>query len=297
VSVSRRRLLTGGAALTVAAVAGAVGVEDRVLPGRTWAYAHLGLDGPAGRIPDVAPGRLVSGSFVSRARLGRRVGWGVAYPPGAPRSASLPVVVVLHGRGGDHTSAFGHNLGLDRFLAQATSRGVPPFAVAAVDGGDTYWHARGSGEDAAAMVVDELLPLLAGQGLRARRSDRVGLLGWSMGGYGALAIAGALGADRVAAVVAESPALWTSYDDTAPGAFDDAADFARHTVVGHPVGLRGIDVRIDCGTGDPFYPVVRDYVASLRPAPAGGFEPGGHTMGYWRRMAPPQLAFLGHHLS
>ncbi|MGZ4477938.1 MAG: alpha/beta hydrolase [Nocardioidaceae bacterium] len=234
-SVSRRRLLAGGAALAVAAVAGAVGVEDGVLPGRTWAYAHLGLDGPAGRIPDVAPGRLVSGSFVSKARLGRRVGWSVAYPPGASRSAALPVVVVLHGRGGDHTYAFGRHLGLDRFLAQATDRGVPPFAVAGVDGGDTYWHARASGEDAAAMVVDELLPLLAGQGLRAGRSDRV--------------------------------------------------------------GLRGIDVRIDCGTGDPFYPVVRDYVAALRPAPAGGFEPGGHTMGYWRRMAPAQLAFLGHRLS
>jgi hypothetical protein len=42
-----------------------------------------------------------------------------------------------------------------------------------------------------------------------------------MGGYGALWLGGQLGAPTVAAVVAESPALWHHADDTASGAFDD----------------------------------------------------------------------------
>jgi predicted esterase len=43
----------------------------------------------------------------------------VSYPPGTPRNASLPVLIALHGNGGNHLSAFGDHLGLDRFLAPA----------------------------------------------------------------------------------------------------------------------------------------------------------------------------------
>ncbi len=61
---------------------------------------------------------------------------------------------------------------------------MPPFAIATVDGGTTYWHPRPNGEDAGGMVVDEFLPLLAEQGLR---TDRSAFHGWSMGGYGVAA--------------------------------------------------------------------------------------------------------------
>jgi hypothetical protein len=91
--------------------------------------------------------------------------------------------------------------------------------------------------------------------------------------------------------------LWKTFADSTPGAFDGAADFARNTVFGREGSLRGVALRVDCGRGDPFYAAVCDYVARLSPKAAGGFEAGGHTMGYWRRMAPPQLAFLARHLS
>jgi hypothetical protein len=57
-------------------------------------------------------------------------------------------------------------------------------------------------------------------------------------------------------------------------------------------------VRVDIGTGDPFYRDVQDYVAGF---PDGAdvtstFEAGGHTPGYWRRMLPAQLDFLGRNL-
>ena len=143
------------------------------------------------------------------------------------------------------------------------------------------------------MLVDEFLPMLERRDLD---TARIGLLGWSMGGYGALHLAGLLGSSRVAAVVAESPALWESFADSAPGAFDGVADFARSTVFGREASLRGVAMRVDCGRGDPFYGDVRDYVARLSRPPAGGFQAGVHTLGYWRRMAPAQLAFLAQHL-
>jgi S-formylglutathione hydrolase FrmB len=259
-----------------------------VLPGRSWLYDHFGPDGVDGVVPRVPPGPTTSGSFVSEARLGQRCGWTIAYPPG-PR-ARLPVAVVLHGRGDDHASAFSPDyLELDRFLAAAVDRGATPFALASVDGGESYWHARDSGEDAGAMVLQEFLPLLADHGLDV---SRVGFVGWSMGGYGALTLAARLGPDRTLVASAMSPALWHEYDETSPGAFDDPADFAAATAFGRQDSLDGIAVRIDCGEGDPFYAATRDYVQGLLVPPAGGFQPGGHDVGYWRRMAPKHLRFL-----
>ncbi len=280
--------MTGAGLFAAGAGAAAFGVNQGVFPGRSWLYRHFGPDGGNGVVPHVRPGRTINGSFVSQARLGQRCGWTVAFPPGQVRD--LPVVVVLHGRGNNHGSAFGHHLGLDRFLAAAGLRGGARFALASVDGGETYWHPRDNGEDAGAMVLDEFLPLLA---TRALDVGRVGFLGWSMGGYGALALAGRLGSSRTVAVVAESPALWHEFADSAAGAFDDAADFSDATVFGRQHTLDGIPVRIDCGEGDPFYAATRDYVHGFGQPPAGGFAPGGHDLGYWRRMAPQQLGFLG----
>lgn len=282
-----------GVSALVGLVGVAAGVETGVLPGRAGLHDALGLNGEPGEIPDVPPGPLRTGDFTSRARLGRSVGWAVAYPPGAGDGIRLPVLLVLHGRGGDHMNAFGAGLGLDRFLADAVARGEPAFAVASVDGGDTYWHRRASGEDAGAMVTDEFVPLLGGLGLDV---GRIAFLGWSMGGYGSMLLASRLGPSRVAGVAAESPAIWESASQTAPGAFDGAADYEAHTVFRRQAQLARIPLRIDCGTGDPFYRATKAFVATLSPRPAGGFQPGGHDLGYWRRMAPAQLAFVGRHL-
>jgi pimeloyl-ACP methyl ester carboxylesterase len=289
---SRRAVLAAGAAGLVGLVAVGAGIEADVLPGRSELHRLLGLEGPPGTIPDVDPGRMTSGEFTSAARLGTRVGWSVAYPPDAPTGIRLPVLVVLHGRGGDHTHAFGTTLGLDRFLAQAVSRGVSPFAIASVDGGDTFWHRRSTGEDAGAMVTGEFLPLLRTRGLGVAR---VAFLGWSMGGYGSLLLASQLGPARVAAVVAESPAIWVG--DAPRGPFDGPADSRANTVFTRQQALARIPLRIDCGTSDPFYSAAKAFVATLSPRPAGGFQPGGHDWDYWRRMAPVQLAFAGAHLA
>jgi pimeloyl-ACP methyl ester carboxylesterase len=274
----------------VAGVAGTgAAINEGVIPGRARILDALGSDGVDGVVPDTEPGGIVSGSLLSEARLGAECNWMIAYPPGVRRDG-LPVTVVLHGRGASSETVFGEDsLGLGNFLAEVVEDGVAPFALAAVDGGDTYWHARATGEDAGAMVAEEFIPLLERRGLD---TSRLALMGWSMGGYGALRLAGLLGQSKIRAVVAESPALWHNFADTAPGAFDDAEDFADATVWDRQDSLRGVAVRVDCGEADPFYEATVNYVGGFTHRPAGDFAPGEHDMGYWRRMAPKQLRFL-----
>jgi enterochelin esterase-like enzyme len=282
---TRRSLLLSAAGLGVAAVGG---LESGILPGRTRVHTALGLTGEDGVVPDASAGQTFRGTFRSAARR-TTVGWSLVYPYGHDPADKLPVVVVMHGRGGDHTSAV-NDLGADRFLTSVVQNGTPPFALATVDGGrDTYWHKRSTRDDPQLMVTSELLPLLAERGLR---TDRYGVLGWSMGGYGAL-LAARERDDRLVAAAAMSPALWRTVEDTAPGAFDGADDFATYRV--RAGDLRSVALRIDCGRDDPFAGAVRDLRRDL--AAAGGIQPGAHTAGYWRRMLPDQLRFLGGRLA
>lgn len=207
--------------------------------------------------------------------------WIIARPPG--QTEPLRPVILLHGK--DSNAHTVMSMGAEQFLADAVAAGVPPFALAAVDGGNGYWHRRASGDDSGAMVLDEFIPLLAEQGLD---TSRVGFLGWSMGGYGALLLGSRLGAGRTAAICAVSPALWTSPGASAPGAFDGAEDYAANSVWGL-AALNGIPLRIDCGYDDPFYSATDQFIAQLPTPPAGGFSTGGHNAGYWSSQLSPEL--------
>ena len=224
-----------------------------------------------------------AGTLSSRFWPGHEVRWRLARPgPGSSGAEPQPLVVVLHGQGGDADWPF-DGLHIERHVA-ATG-----LALATVDGGDFYWHARRSGIDTGRMVVEELLPLLSKKGLS---TGRVGLLGWSMGGYGALLLAGTLGPGRVAGVVAVSSALWRSYDESFPVAFDDREDFARNDVfAARGKLLRGIPVRLDCGSEDPFIAANRAFAREL-PEATVTFSPGGHSEQYWTTHTAAQLTWL-----
>jgi enterochelin esterase-like enzyme len=204
------------------------------------------------------------------------VGWTIA--PG-PSGRTAGLVVCLHGKGEDHRMAF--DLGLP---AMASSLGLP-LGVAAVDGGpDSYWHRRADGTDALAMLLQEFVPMIE------RRLPGVpkAIMGWSMGGYGAL-LAAERSPDQWRAVAATSPALWTSPGGTAPGAFDSSADYRSYDIWTGLDGLGRMVVRLDCGTGDPFYSATRKLDAKLAFPHQAVFGPGHHDHAYWRRVAPAQL--------
>lgn len=218
-------------------------------------------------------GELADGHGLERPR------WRLAVPEDGPARG---LVVVLHGYGGNADAAF--ELG---YADTVASTGL---ALVAVDGGNGYWHARRDGTDSGALVRDELIPLgLSSAGLPA--TTRIGLLGWSMGGFGALLLASDLGPQRVMGVVAASAALWTTGAQTPAGAYDDREDFDRHSIFGRIDRLARIPVRLDCGDSDPFIAANRALARRL-PRVETHFEPGGHEDAWWRARAGAQMAWL-----
>jgi enterochelin esterase-like enzyme len=269
--VTRRQALAGGVLGVAAAAGGAALVQAGVLPGRYRLARVLGACDVALPPATVAPGPIRFGVFRSE-RRGRTVGYGVAWPPGSGPGARLPVCLLLHAAAGDHRAPF-DRLRMHHHLAEAVgARRVPPFALASADGRGSSWR-PGGGDDPFGMLLEELLPLLAGLGLRTA-AGAVGVAGWSMGGGGALRLAEAA-PGRLAAVVATSPAV--------AAAGEEVAGAAR---------LRGLAVRVDCGETDPFADAARALAVRL---PAGAevhLARGCHDGVFWQRQAPAQLRFL-----
>ncbi|MFV0496350.1 alpha/beta hydrolase [Mycobacterium sp.] len=227
----------------------------------------------------------LTGSFVSAARGGVETNWVIAMPPG--QTKMLRPVIALHGKDGNANMML--ECGVEDALAQLVADGKPPFAVVGVDGGaNSYWHRRTDGTDSGAMVLDELLPMLTTMGLD---TSKVGFLGWSMGGYGALLLGSRLGPARTAGICAISPALYMTYIGAAPGAFDSAQDWRSNSVFGLPT-LNSIPIRVDCGIGDRFFFASSEFVSQLKRKPAGSFSPGGHDVDYWRAQLPGELTWM-----
>ncbi len=304
---SRRRVLRYGLAGIVAlAAAGAAGFElvDRgVLPGKT----ELGqLDGacdvPAPDLTPYAPaGPQVSGTFYSAARR-TTVGYTIGYPPGHGPGDRLPLVIALHGFGGSHVDALSGLSPAQALALRVAGLPLPPMALVTVDGGGGYWNPH-PGDNPQAMLTGELIPMCQRKGLGAG-SRRIGVMGISMGGYGAILLAEKR-PDLIGAVAAISPAIWTSYAEARSanaGAYASAADFAADNAVTHAAALAAVPVRIASGYHDPFYPGVQSFARALPKNPGGApaelaFGGGCHTGPFFTAQEPPSLAFLARHLS
>jgi S-formylglutathione hydrolase FrmB len=241
------------------------------------------------------PGPSRSGRFYSHAR-NQTVGYTIAYPPRHGPGSELPLAVVLHGFGGNHSSGFG-DLTLARALAVRT-RGLhpKPIALVSADGGGLYWNPH-PGDDPMAMVLDELIPMCQRLGL-GRAPGTVGATGISMGGYGALLLA-EKDPELIAAVAAISPAVWTTYVQARganPGAYASSADFAGDDVVTHASALAGTPVRVASGSDDPFHPGVLALARALPDAATVVIAPGCHDSAFFASQAPASLAFLSEHV-
>ena len=300
-AISRRQLLRWSALGGVVVLGGGVAlfelVDHSVLPGHQQLVTLLGdceVSVPSMSFSPLGPSE--SGTFFSRAR-NQTVGYTIAYPPGHVRGDALPLIVVLHAFGANHTNALS-GMSLAQALAlRADGQPLAPMAMVAADGGGGYWNPH-PGDNPMAMVVDELIPICQGRGL-GQLPQKIGTMGISMGGYGAVLLAEKV-PEMVSAVAAISPAIWTSYPEARAanaGAYASAQDFVSNDAVTHAGALAGIPLRIASGEEDPFHAGVE---ALARALPAGAtvhFSKGCHTPSFFTAQEPPSLAFLAAHLS
>ena len=302
VSGKSRRLFLGAClGVAVVAVAGAVGVElidHGVIPGKSELDAVDGAcDLPsAGLDAYAAPGPEVSGTFHSAAR-NRSVGYTIGYPPGHGPGDLLPLVVMLHGEGSDHANALAGLTPAQAVALRSGRRPLAPMALVTVDGGAGYWHAHAD-DDPMRMLVEELIPMCRGQGL-GRSPGQIGVMGISMGGYGALLLA-EKNPGLVTAVAAISPAIWTSYSQARAvnaQAYTSAADFAAYDVITHARALAKTPVRVASGYDDPFYPGVQALARALPRGVVTSFGKGCHDGSFFAGQEPPSLAFLASHIT
>jgi S-formylglutathione hydrolase FrmB len=240
--------------------------------------------------------KVVHYTLASRA-LGRSLDEIAIVPPGGGRRMLL---VLLHGRHDPSRLSWllpakdgpESMLGNSLFDALRALGSQAPVVVLLNGGGHSYWHDRRDGAWAS-MVLDDAIP----DAVRRFRTERgrVAIGGISMGGYGALHLA-SLRPGAFCAVGGHSAALWESAGATAPGAFDDAADYARNDVFA--AARRGrldrAPIWLDGGAEDPFHDADAAFASLLR---ARGDRvsyhvwPGGHTESYWQAHMAAYLRF------
>jgi enterochelin esterase-like enzyme len=282
VLASRRTVLSGMAGIVGLTALGSCAVERHVV-----GSAGSG-SGPQG------PGPVVTGVLHSRAR-NRPVDWTISYPPGHAAGDRLPLVLALHGYMGSQRSPMGSTTPSQLLALRRSGHAMPAVAVAAADGGGGYWHDH-PGDNPMAMLLEEFLPLCRRHGLG--RDGHFGVIGTSMGGYGALLLAEEH-PHLAVAVGAVSPAIWETYDESQaanPTAFTSPQDFAEHDVITHCGRLAHTPVHIASGAQDPFHPWVEVLAGQLPADATVQFPKGAHTNAFFVAHAPEALRFAGHHL-
>jgi enterochelin esterase-like enzyme len=209
---------------------------------------------------------------------------------------------MLHGDGGTHATAI-KAMSPAQLVAISDPQDSKrlntsvPTALVTVDGGNGYWHPQPD-DDPMGMVVNELIPLCQAKGLGAPERG-LGLMGISMGGYGALAIAEHY-PKLARAVAAISPAIWTQYAQAQAvnsGAYTNAAEFDAYNVVTHAAALADLAVLVTSGVDDPFHSGVEAFAKVAPGTTSVLVSPGCHSDPFFVASEPLALAFLSKHFS
>jgi S-formylglutathione hydrolase FrmB len=207
----------------------------------------------------------------------------------APRggSAGRPLLVLLHWRGGSPDRLLSNQL----FTALSRLGDRAPAILLPSGGGGSFFHDRANGRWAS-YVLNEAIPAA----LKRLHADpqHIAIGGTSMGGFGALDIA-RLNPGRFCAVGAHSPAIFFSDAQALPGAFDGAADFARHDLLHARPDYGRTPVWIDVGSRDRFR--AADAAFARHAGLAIHVFPGAHKSAYWRAHMGDYLRFYANALA
>lgn len=226
--------------------------------------------------------------------------------PGAETATDLPIVVLLHGVYGSHW-AWALKGDAHRTAARLVAEGaLPPVALLMPsDGlwGDGSGYLAHAAQDFERWIVDEVpaLAVAAIPGCTSR--SPLFVAGLSMGGFGALRLAGKH-PGRFAAAAAHSAmtdiAQFDGLVEDGRAGWSEAE--ADRSVAAALLGANGglPPIRFDCGRDDPFIEANRALHAALD---AAGIRhryaerDGGHEWPYWTAALEDTLRFFGRVLS
>lgn len=251
--------------------------------------------------PAIAADGLLFVTVKSRA-LGRRADVTVFVPPSARGRVDVPVVVLLHGVYGSHW-AWALKGAAHLTAARLIDAGaLPPVALLMPsDGlwGDGSGYVAHADHDAERWIIDEV-PALARE-LVAGCTQQSPLLvaGLSMGGFGALRLAGKHPQRITAAASLSAVTDATQFDALIEESRDAwSAAPADHDVLAALMYAHGPlpPLRIDCGLDDPYLEANRALHRALQRAGVAheyAEAPGGHDWAYWSTTLEHTLRFFG----
>ncbi len=239
---------------------------------------------------------------VKSAALGQRADITLFVPPQAEGRSDVPVVTLLHGVYGSHWAwAFkgGAHLTAQRLVDAGE---IPPLVLAMPsDGlwGDGSGYLRHATQDFERWIVDEVPAAVQQACAACGPASPQCIAGLSMGGFGALRLAGKHPERFVAAaahsaltevgqldaLLAESRAAWSA--DPADQRVLDALKAARQPLPA---------LRLDCGRDDALLAANRQLHADLLAAGIAheyAEHPGGHGWAYWSVHLEDTLRFFG----
>ena len=243
---------------------------------------------------------------VQSAALGQRADITLYVPPAVQGLHDVPIVLLLHGvyashwawafRGGAHVTA-------QRLIDEGA---VPPLVLAMPsDGlrGDGSGYVQHATQDFERWIVDEVPAAVRQACASCSDASPLCIAGLSMGGFGALWLAGRY-PQRIACAAAHSSMTELAQFDALvveprfewrpePG---DGGVLAALLAAPAPLP----PLRLDCGVDDPFIASNRQLHAELNRhgiAHECAEHTGGHSWDYWARHLEDSLRFFGTHLA
>jgi len=267
-------------------------------------------------LPAAASAELRETSFMSKS-LGRRVACSVHLPPSyATSKARYPTIYALHGLFEDQSAW--QSRGLDRILEGLWERHEVPELIVVVMDGDNSFFANSPIGRYQDLVTDDVVAFAEAELRAASGRESRGLLGVSMGGYGALRIALSR-PEAFGAVATHSAMLLTAIPRPEDGARRGHMQ-AFHRIFGDPIDpalwaendpltwaarvdkAQAPRLSFDCGAKDRYGLVAGNRALHERLESRGvphdfALPPGDHGYDYIRTVLPKSLAFLGRFLA